>query len=362
MNETNTIWLTAAECALRTGLTVRALRVYENYGLITPGRSAAGWRRYGAQDLLKLNEIGLLKALGLTLHQIRDLARRPSAPELRQLLELQLGTWKQRRTEAERGHTIAETALLQLRAGHALSVDELCSLIRSFEMTPISAEAASSAPEEQATIDPATLNRYIGHYVRNRALGVSTITGTSSRLMLEPMGQPPLELEQTGELDFALPKFALVLRFEVLEDETAKRLVVWQRGAMRRLERVDAETAKGISNAVAERVRNQNPMPGGEEALRRMLEAGRAGSPDYSLMSPELAQIARGQLPYWQIVGRYFGAIAAARFLSVDSQGWDIYQIHHENDVHRYRIAMGDDGKVHGFSEASATADKTPTL
>ena len=42
MNEATTEWLTAAECAARTGLTVRALRVYENYGLITPGRSAAG--------------------------------------------------------------------------------------------------------------------------------------------------------------------------------------------------------------------------------------------------------------------------------------------------------------------------------
>src|SRR5690348_15051292 len=77
MNEATTEWLTAAECALRTGLTVRALRVYESYGLITPGRSAAGWRRYGAQELLKLNEIGLLKILGLTLNQIRDLTRRP---------------------------------------------------------------------------------------------------------------------------------------------------------------------------------------------------------------------------------------------------------------------------------------------
>jgi len=77
--------LTAAECALRTGLTVRALRVYENYGLITPERSAAGWRYYGAQELLELNKIGLLKVLGLTLNQIRDLTRRPSSPTLRLL-------------------------------------------------------------------------------------------------------------------------------------------------------------------------------------------------------------------------------------------------------------------------------------
>src|SRR5580692_11032891 len=113
MNEVATAWLTAAECALRTGLTVRALRIYEKYGLIAPGRSAAGWRRYGGQELLELNEIGLLKVLGLTLSQIRDLTRRPSSPTLRQLLELQLGAWKSRRAEAERGLAVAEAALQQ---------------------------------------------------------------------------------------------------------------------------------------------------------------------------------------------------------------------------------------------------------
>ena len=120
MNDATLEWLTAAECALRTGLTVRALRVYENYGLISPGRSAAGWRRYGAQDLLKLNEISLLKVLGLTLNQIRDLTRRPSSPSLRQLLELQLDTWKHRHAEAERGQTVAEAALMQLQPGASL--------------------------------------------------------------------------------------------------------------------------------------------------------------------------------------------------------------------------------------------------
>src|SRR5689334_13555598 len=167
MNKTTTEWLTAAECASRTGLTVRALRVYENHGLITPGRSAAGWRRYGTQELLKLNEIGLLKVLGLTLNQIRDLTRRPSPPSLRQLLELQLDTWQHRRAEAERGQTVAAAALMQLQAGRSLSVEELCSLIRSFEMTPSTADAPISAADERVTPEASTLDRYIGYYFRN---------------------------------------------------------------------------------------------------------------------------------------------------------------------------------------------------
>lgn len=358
MNEATTIWLTAAECALRTGLTVRALRVYENYGLITPGRSAAGWRRYGAEELLKLNEIGLLKVLGFTLNQIRDLTRRPSSPSLRQLLELQLGTWKQRRAEAELGHAIAETALQQLQAGRSLSVEELCSLIRSFEMTTSTADAAISAADEQATPDASALDRYVGHYFRNRAGGVSTITRKDTRLFLEPIGQPALELDQTGEADFALPKFDLMLRFEQIEEGAAKRLVFWQRGIARRLERTDAETAKGIRQTIVDRIKEHIPAPGSQVALRQILDSGRAGNPNYDQMSPEFAQVARGQLAYWQIVGQYFGAIVSMKFLGVSNQGWDLYEVQHGNDVHRYRIVMGDDGKVYGFSEASATADK----
>lgn len=358
MNETTTEWLTAAECALRTGLTVRALRVYENYGLITPGRSAAGWRRYGAQELLKLNEIGLLKVLGLTLNQIRDLTQRPSSPTLRQLLALQLETLKHRSAEVERGLAIATTALQQLQTGRSLSVEDLCSLIRSFEMTTSTAHAAIPAADEQVTPDASALDRFVGHYFRNCALGVSTITRKDTRLILQPIGQPALELEQTGEADFALSMFDLVLRFEQIEEGAAKLLVIWHRGAAVRLKRTDAETAAAIKQTIADRIKDQFPTPGSQEALRQMLDAGRAGNPNYDLMSPDFAQVARAQLPYWRIVGQYLGAIVSIEFLRISNQGWDIYQVQHENDVHRYRIVLGDDGKVYGFSEASAAADK----
>ena len=358
MNESTTKWLTAAECALRTGLTVRALRVYENYGLIKPGRSAAGWRRYGADDLLKLNEIGLLKILGLTLNQIRDLTRQASSPSLRQLLELQLSTWKLRRADAERGLAVAEAALQQLQSGRSLSVEELCSLIRSFEMTIPTTDAATSAAEPQPPPGAGTLDRYVGYYLRNRALGVSTITRKDTKLFLEPIGQPVLELEQTDEAEFALAKFDLVLCFEKIEEGAAQRLVIWQRGTALRLERVNGEAAKVIKREISERIRDCRPMPGSEQALRQILETGRAGNLDYRQMSPEFAQTVRTQVSSWRIVGQFFGAVVSIKFLRVSDQGWDIYEVQHENDVHRYRIVLGDDGKIYGFSEASATADK----
>ena len=128
--------LSAAACAARTGLTVRALRVYERYGLIKPKRSANGWRRYGPEDLSRLNTITVLKAAGLTLAQIRDVIR-AKQPSLRNALEMQIEAWKARRLEAEKGYALAQAALTRLQTNDALSIDDLCNLIRNLEMSKL---------------------------------------------------------------------------------------------------------------------------------------------------------------------------------------------------------------------------------
>src|SRR5262245_42520119 len=88
--------LTAAEGAARTGLTVRALRVYEDYGLIAPKRTAGGWRWYGKAELVRLNTIGLLKTAGLTLAQIRQVTTLSGhGPSLRHVLQMQVDACRQ---------------------------------------------------------------------------------------------------------------------------------------------------------------------------------------------------------------------------------------------------------------------------
>ena len=227
----------------------------------------------------------------------------------------------------------------------------------------ITSTADAAVPNaDERTPGASTLDPYVGCYFRNHALGVSTITRKADTLVLEPIGQPALELQQTGDADFTLPKFDLVLCFEQVEEGAAKQLVIWHRGTAVRLERTDAETAKVIKQTIAARIRDRMPAPGSQDALRRLIDAGRAGNFNYDQMSPEFAQAARAQLPYWQIIGQHFGAIVSIDFLRVSDQGWDIYRVQHENDVHQYRIAMGDDGKVYGFSEASATAEKRAVI
>ncbi|OOG67428.1 MerR family transcriptional regulator [Sinorhizobium sp. A49] len=67
----STCFLTATEAARRLGVSVKALRLYEQHGLITPVRTSAGWRTYGPVQMRRAGEIAALRSLGLALAQIR---------------------------------------------------------------------------------------------------------------------------------------------------------------------------------------------------------------------------------------------------------------------------------------------------
>lgn len=69
-------YLNAAEAARRLGISTKALRLYEKRGLISPRRTAAGWRVYGPAEMERAAEIVALRGLGLALGQIADVFKR----------------------------------------------------------------------------------------------------------------------------------------------------------------------------------------------------------------------------------------------------------------------------------------------
>ena len=67
--------MTIGTLARRTGVTVKALREYEDLGLIyTVGRSAGNYRLFGEEALWCVGVVGGLRSLGLTLEEIRGVA------------------------------------------------------------------------------------------------------------------------------------------------------------------------------------------------------------------------------------------------------------------------------------------------
>lgn len=66
----NTRFLSPSEAARRLGVSAKALRLYEQRGLVEPERTAAGWRVYGPEQMALAAEIVALRALGFSLAQV----------------------------------------------------------------------------------------------------------------------------------------------------------------------------------------------------------------------------------------------------------------------------------------------------
>lgn len=63
-------YLNPSAAAQRLGVSAKALRLYEQRGLVAPVRTSAGWRAYGPDEMARAAEIAALRALGLSLAQV----------------------------------------------------------------------------------------------------------------------------------------------------------------------------------------------------------------------------------------------------------------------------------------------------
>lgn len=116
--------LNASDAARRLGVSAKALRLYEQRGLVTPLRTAAGWRVYGAVEMARLGEIVALRAVGLSLGEVArvlegDAAVLDAALAAHQS-SLESGLDRVRRVRAELASGKADLTLLT--RPHALSV------------------------------------------------------------------------------------------------------------------------------------------------------------------------------------------------------------------------------------------------
>jgi DNA-binding transcriptional MerR regulator len=128
---------------------VRALRLYEQKGLVRPIRSEAGWRAYGPEAMVRLHQVLALKRLGLSLAKITVLMGGRLA-RLDAVLELQEQVLARRRDESERALALVRAARARIAGGGALSLDDLTTLTRE---TTMNDQAPEWATRMQPIID-----------------------------------------------------------------------------------------------------------------------------------------------------------------------------------------------------------------
>ena len=82
--------------ANQTGVTVRTLHHYDRLGLLQPQRTGSGYRTYTERELVRLQHITVLKFIGCSLQEIKDLVDR-DPDDLRSTLDLQQEALERRR-------------------------------------------------------------------------------------------------------------------------------------------------------------------------------------------------------------------------------------------------------------------------
>ena len=126
--------LSPNEVARRFGVSIKALRLYENHGLLKPLRTHAGWRTYGPDQIARLHQILALKRLGLSLVRIGEVLA--AGGMLEPVLALQEDLLTRDAARLARALHLVQAARRRLAHGEALSIDDLETLHKETVMTP----------------------------------------------------------------------------------------------------------------------------------------------------------------------------------------------------------------------------------
>lgn len=112
------------EVAEMTGLTSRTLRHYDAIGLLKPASTAPGGRRYYQQEqLFALQEIMLLRQLGLPLDDIKATLAEPESRG--KALQRHLSQLEKERGRLERLIDTVGLTIMSLQEGEPMSPDEI---------------------------------------------------------------------------------------------------------------------------------------------------------------------------------------------------------------------------------------------
>lgn len=178
-------------------------------------------------------------------------------------------------------------------------------------------------------------------------------------------GQPIVELFPSSEHEF----FTRIVdaRYEFASSASgADTVTLYQDGQTwpaKRLDGAKGRAALEISIATEERYKDQVAAPGSEAALRRLIAGIASGKPGYDEINPELAEVLRRRLPYFQEVFTKAGALRSVTFKRVEPDGMDVYEVRFDRDWREAQILLDSDGHIDtaAFHQGLQRADRSRT-
>lgn len=355
---TNGIWLTAAQCAKRAGLTVRALRIYEAAGLLSPRRTEKNWRLYGAEDLARLTEILMLKRLGLTLDQISQLLR-GQATDLERVLTIQADMLQHQFVRLQHSLTLVDNLRMKITAGEILSTDDLLTLAKDRSMTDTDTNTIAwrryeqMRPRTERPIAGELYSDYAGHYQLDTV--VFTIRHTDRKLFARVTGQVELEIFPEEVDRFFYKAVPAQISFIRNPEGLVTALTLHQDGHEHIAERIEESAVLALEETLAERIREKRPVENSRRLLEELLDRHQRGEPDYARMTAPLAAVAREQAEIIQSELQRLGAVTDISFKGVSDEGWDVYDVSFENGRQEWSFSLAADGRFNGIVSRRAT-------
>jgi CubicO group peptidase (beta-lactamase class C family) len=201
---------------------------------------------------------------------------------------------------------------------------------------------------KEIKVAPEVLSRYVGIYAMSPTVNL-TITLVDGQLVSQMTGQGKVGLSPKSDTMFTPQGINAEIDFPKDEKGPASQLILHQNGRDVTMKRLNDAAAKKVADAAAafdKRYKDQTPAPGSEAAVRRMIVELQAGTPNYDLMSPGLADATRQQLTGIQSMLNGMGPLQSVIFKGVGPGGADIYQVNFEKASIDYRVWLSADGKV----------------
>jgi serine-type D-Ala-D-Ala carboxypeptidase/endopeptidase len=205
-----------------------------------------------------------------------------------------------------------------------------------------------SVPEgtpAEHTVDVQTLDTYVGYY-KVGASFVLTVTREDSQLFVRGTGQPKGAIYPKSAGEFFSKLADAQFTFQSDAQGKVTTLVLHQNGRDLRASRIEATTARQLEDTVAQRFKDQKANPGSEAAIRRQIDELQRREPKFDEFTPELAEIARPQMPHAEDQVANLGALQSVEFKGVGPGGADIFRLKFEHGLIEWRIFLDADGKI----------------
>lgn len=207
-----------------------------------------------------------------------------------------------------------------------------------------------NSPTNESTLQASVLDNYVGHYELTPVVVVS-VTREGDQLYARLTSQPQAAIYPKGNNEFFYKIVDAQVTFETpAPGQPASAFVLHQGGRDMRAPRIDADTAKQLEDTVAQRFKDQKPLPGSEAELRREIDELHQGQGGFDRMTPLLAQAARPQFDHTKKLVDSLGALQTVTFKGVGPGGFDIYDVKFENGSLDWRILLDADGKIAGLA------------